>query len=147
MSASNGVVRISRKGKKKFAFGDEGTPGSEPFEVDIVNVFHQWLAVDEEFRSQYDEALDGTRPIPQCDTNKFHEVLVKFVDSLRGINVSDANYKTNLTTAEASDFLARLREQYDELVVFMRPKLREKQDSPVTSEATSDLQFSEEPEN
>ncbi len=140
MSASNGVVRISRKGKKKFAFGEEGSPGSEPFEVDVVNTFHDWLAIDEEFRSQYEEDANGARPIPQSEMHKFHQAVVDFVENLRGKSTE----REPVTTAEASDFLARLRECYDELVVFMRPKLREKQDSPVTSEATSELQFSEE---
>jgi hypothetical protein len=139
VSSSNGVIRVSRKGKKKFAFGDD-----EPFEVDVVNVFHNWLAIDEDFRSQYDEKEDGSRPIPQRDIWKFHELLVRFVESLRGIDVNAESFKPSITTAEASDFLARLRECYDDLVVFMRPKSREEQDLPGTSEEGSVLRFSEE---
>ncbi len=130
MSASNGngVIRIGRKGLKKFAFGEDGNT----FEVDVVVAFQRWICIDESFRPQEDDE-DGNHPIPTDQMPVYHQSTIEFVEGLGGGQV---------TTAEALDFIARLREQYDELAVFFRPKLREERDSPATSEA--ELRFSEE---
>lgn len=126
MSSNNGtgVIRIGRKGLKKFAFGDNPV-----FEVDVVVAFQRWLVIDDSFRT-----TDGDRRIPVADVPAYHAAAQGFIAELGGGEV---------TTAEALDFLARLREQYDELADFFRPKLREERDSPDTSEAG--LRFSEEP--
>ena len=126
MSANNGVIRIGRKGFKKFAFGEEG----EPFEVDVVVAFQKWIAVDETIRQQ-----EGDREgsILTEDMPTYHAAAVEFV--------KEVSNGQEVTTAEALDFLARLREQYDELIVFFRPRSQEELDSPDTSEAPS-LRFS-----
>ena len=133
MSANNGVIRIGRKGLKKFAFGEDG----EPFEVDVVAAFQEWINIDESFRLEEGEGIksEDVGTIPTEDMSKFHAAAVAYVKSL-------SNYDT-LTTSEALDFLARLREQYNELTVFFRPKSREERVSPDTSEV--ELRFSEEP--
>lgn len=119
---SNGVIRIGKKGVKKFAFGDDGAP----FEVDVVVVFQQWVATDEGFR-------DADFSIPSDRMLEYHAAAVSFVQQLCGHEV---------TTAEALDFIARLREQYDEVAAFFRPKSREERASLDTSEA--ELRFSAE---
>lgn len=129
----NGVIRIGRKGIKKFAFGDDGTP----FEVDVVVAFQQWAAIDEGFR---DKTEDDS--IPTADMRAYHEAAVDFVNSLRFTTGNASEAVNKLTTAEALDFLARLREQYNEVARFFRPNPSEKQDSPDTSGA--DITFSEE---
>jgi len=134
MSASNGVVRIERRGKKQFAFGEEG----RPFEVDVVNAFHRWVEVDDEFRGPDDRAI--------ADLPAYHAAAVALVKELSGDESLD------LTTAEALDFLARLREVYDDLAIFFRPKSPEERGSLGTSAATSSgtsetrMQFSDEPD-
>lgn len=128
MSASNGVIRIGKKGMKKFAFGDEGAP----FEVDVVVAFQAWIGIDEGFRGQSSNESIRTEDMPA-----YHQSAVNFVRELGGMDNTSA-----ITTAEALDFIARLREQYDELVVFFRPKLREERASPDTSGV--ELQFSPE---
>jgi hypothetical protein len=128
VSQNNGVIRIGRKGTKKFAFGEDGAP----FEVDVVVAFQQWVTTDESFRPM-DQDEDGNRPIPTEDIPKFHQAAVDFVKSLSNVEV---------TTAEALDFIARLREQYDELAIFFRPKLRDEPASPATSGV--ELRFSAE---
>ena len=51
MSAgSNGVIRVGRKGRKKFAFGE-----GEPFEVDVVVAFQEWICIDDGFRERGDD--------------------------------------------------------------------------------------------
>lgn len=128
MSGSNGVIRIGRKGLKKFAFGDDGAP----FEIDVVATFQRWIEIDEQFRPE-ESNEEGSRSIPTTRMPEYHQTAVLFIKELGGGKV---------TIAEALDFLARLRECYDELVVFFRPKSREERDSPDTSEV--ELRFSAE---
>lgn len=129
MSADNGVIRIGRKGLKKFAFGDDG----EPFEVDVVIAFQHWIGIDDGFRPQ-EEDQDGGRPIPTAEVPAYHQAAVAFVAGL-------CNSKVEVTVAEALDFLARLREQYDELADFFRPRSRQERASPDTLEEASATQF------
>lgn len=126
MSANNGVIRVGRKGIKKFAFGD-----GDPFDVDIVVAFQEWIETDEKFREDTDD-----RSIPLPLMAEYHRAAVEFVTKLSQGTVE------SVTTAEALDFLARLREQYSELAAFFRPKLREEEESPDTSEV--ELRFSTE---
>jgi len=127
MSANNGVIRIGRKGLKKFAFGEDGPV----FEVDVVVAFQRWIDIDDKFRLE--DAGDNDRSIPNADMPLYHQAAVSFVKELGGGDV---------TTAEALDFLARLREQYDELADFFQPKSREERASPGTSVEGSGLRFS-----
>lgn len=139
MSASNGVVRIGRKGKKKFAFGEEGAP----FEVDVVVAFQGWVIIDEGFRPA-EENADGGRPIPAAEMPAYQQAAVAFVEGLN-LDPATGEPRASLTVAEALDFLARLREEYEALATFFRPNLRRERDSPATSEGRSALRFSEEP--
>lgn len=127
MSSNNGtgVIRIGRKGLKKFAFGD-----NDPFEVDVVVAFQRWLVIDDGFRP----ATSEDKRIPVAEVPTYHAAAQGFIAELGGGEV---------TTAEALDFLARLREEYDALADFFRPRSREERASPDTSEAG--LHFSEEP--
>jgi hypothetical protein len=134
MSASNGVIRIGRKGIKKFAFGEDGPV----FEVDVVTAFQQWIAIDESFRGESGKESVKTQDMPQ-----YHHAATEYAKQLSGSADGMPQYP-NLTTAEALDFIARLREQYDELADFFRPKSRERPDSLGTSEA--ELRFSVEPD-
>jgi hypothetical protein len=134
MSSSNGVIRIGRKGIRKFAFGDDGPP----FEVDVVVAFQKWIMIDDEFRStELNE--NGNRIIPLERMPEFHQAAIAFVEQLRGGPISGEGL---ITTAEALDFIARLREQYDELADFFQPRSLEERDSPGTSEV--ELRFSQE---
>lgn len=125
MSESNGVIRIGRKGIKKFAFGEDGPA----FEVEVVEAFHEWVNTDGGFR-------DENRIVKDEDIASYHEAAVKFVTGL-------SKYKEGeITKAEALDFIARLREEYDKLATFFQPKSPEKLDSPATT--GSELTFSAE---
>jgi hypothetical protein len=136
MSASNnGVVRIARKGLKKFAFGEEGQPGSEPFEVDVVVAFQAWMNIDDGFREE--EQPGGRRAIPDEKMHEYHATAVQFVRQLATDPKKPGAGMPDITTAEALDFLARLREAYDDMAYFFRPKSREERGSPGTSEAES----------
>ena len=129
MSANNGVIRVGRKGKKKFAFGEDG----QPFEVDVVVAFQEWIGIDDQFRDRSED-----RSILITDMPEYHRAAVAFVVGLAVNQIN--NEAPEITTAEALDFIARLREQYDEVATFFQPRSREEQDSPATSGA--ELRFS-----
>ena len=124
MSASNGVIRIGHKGIKQFAMGEDG----KPFDVDIVTAFQEWVGIDEQLRDE------ETGLVPTAGMPGYHQAAVAFVERLSGGSV---------ITAEALGFIARLREQYDELAVFFQPRSPERPASPVSSAA--ELRFSAEP--
>lgn len=126
----NGVIRIGRKGIKKFAFGEDG----EVFSVDVVVAFQEWIRIDEEFRERSED-----HTVLLGDMVDYHRAAVEFAGGLAANAHGD---RPKITTAEALDFIARLREQYDELVDFFRPKSREEPDSHGTSGV--ELQFSTE---
>lgn len=131
MSSSNGVVRIGRKGTKKFAFGEDGPV----FELDVVVAFQRWIEVDSTFRPE-DTDTGGSRDIAAADMPAYHQAAVHFAKECVG------DMDAPVTTAEALDFIARLREQYDDLVTFFRPRSSEERASPATSEVGSELRFS-----
>jgi hypothetical protein len=144
MSANNGVIRIGRKGIKRFAFGEDG----KPFEVDVVVAFQGWLCIDDEFR-EHEGCVD--RSIKTTDMPEFHQAAVNYVQSLaynpvgygidgRGMPLPSPT--PQLTVAEAMEFLALLREEYDALLTFFQPRSPAKPDLPDTSEVG--LRFSEE---
>lgn len=139
MSQNNGIIRIGKKGLKKFAFGDEDAPNGPPFEVDVVITFERWLVIDDQFRPiERDEK--GERNIPRAEMPAYTNASAVFVEELRGdIAKSQEGYQP-VTTAEAMDFMARLREEYDALLVFFQPKLRQEPESQGTSEV--EMRFS-----
>lgn len=146
---ANGVIRIGNKGTKKFAFGVEGSPGGEVFELDVVSTIQEWFNIHDQFVNEGEENEDGKKVIQAVEIPRYHQAAIEFVEDLRCTNLKNREAKDNpesgyklVTVAEALDFNARLREVYDELVVFFRPKSREEQDSPDTSAV--ELQFSEE---
>lgn len=127
----NGVIRIGRKGRRKFAFGEDGAP----FEVDVVAAFQEWVCIDESIRDQFED-----RVIPNSAMPEFHAQAVAFATRLAG-KLTDG--PPTVCPAEAMDFIARLREQYDEVATFFHPRSRAERDSPDTSAV--ELRFSEEP--
>lgn len=129
------VVRIERKGRKKFAFGAEGAP----FEVDVVVAFYDWVDADNKFRGE-------DRTIPDDQSKAYNEAAVAFVQGLMMLPDKSGDAlkdRPDITTAEALDFIARLREQYEACADFFRPKLGGERDSPDTSQGT-ELRFMEE---
>lgn len=123
-NGSNGVIRIGRKGLKKFAFREDGAE----FEFDVVDVSHKWWGEDEKIREKYVDRL-----IPTDGLEEYYDVAVAFVKELSEAVPDD------LTKAEAMEFLAHLREQYDELADFFQPKKREERASPATSAPASEF--------
>jgi hypothetical protein len=138
LSNNDGVIRIGRKGTKKFAFGEDG----EPFEVDVVVVMRDWFDIDDEFRELDPDVLDDDgrpmRVVPRDAAKAYNNAVMEFATKLAPEGSGPES------TGEALDFLARLREQYDELADFFQPRKRGEGRSPASSGVA--LQFSEEEE-
>lgn len=132
MSLNNGVIRIGKKGLVQFAFNEDG----KPFTVDVVVAFYEWVSIDEQFRERTDD-----RSILPGDMPKYHDEAVLFAKRM-ATDPLGPGVEVDITTAQALDFIARLREQYDEVAVFFRPKLKKERESPDTSVA--ELKYSEE---
>lgn len=125
MSESNGVIRIGRKGLKKFAFGEDGAE----FSVDVVKTWQEWINIDESVRDTEGQIKAENMPL-------YHKAVVDFAAEL-------SNSKPeSLTVAEGLEFIAKMREQYEELADFFQPKKRKEQE-PSASSATG-MQFTEE---
>lgn len=120
MSASNGVIRINRKGKKLFAIGEEGPS----FEIDVSIVYDQWYVIDQGFADE-----GGLIP-----TDK----LVERNAAMRTF-VCDISQCADVTMAEAQEFIKLLGEEVQKLRVFFAPKSPDKQSSPESLE----LRFSQ----
>lgn len=127
---TDGVIKIGRKGLRKFAFGD-----GPAFEVDVVVAFQKWMDTDDQFRPIEPDA-DGRRPV--MDVSAWHKAAVGMVLDLAG----DGYKEIQITVAEALDFIARLREEYDAVADFFVPRSAKKPESPDTSAPA--LSFSEE---
>ena len=127
MSQNNGVIRVGRKGTKKFAFGEDG----EPFEVDVVSAFQKWTELDDSYREKSDD-----RSILMSDMQSYYNAAKNFVYMLSGDTIG------TITIAEALEFLAKLKDEYSALTDFFRPRSRDEPDLPDSSGA--ELRFSEE---
>jgi hypothetical protein len=90
MSEGNGteIIRIGRKGVKRFALGD-----GEPFSVDVIVVSNQWSDIDGSFR---DEKGD----IPRERWTECNKAAWDFVKQLSGTQ--------DITLAEALEFIAKI---------------------------------------
>ena len=107
----NGVLRISRKGRCKFAFGDD-----LPFEVDVVAVFDEWVQIDSSFRNEAGE-------LPPDKVCAYGGSKLSFVQSI--VNAAYQTQGTNgpsLSHAEAAEFLAMVQTKIEELRPFFAPK-------------------------
>lgn len=135
MSEGNGtgIIRIGRKGLRKFAFGEDGAP----FEVDVVVAYQRWMEIDDEFRPPLPDE-EGNRLVPVADMGRYNAAAAAFATEL----AHDPKKPNVLTVTEAREFIELLRQEYNRMADFFRPKLRAAPASPATSGAA--LRFSEE---
>lgn len=120
----NGVFRVGRKGRRKFAFGE-----GAPFEVDVVDAYERWIEIDESFRVQ--EGSEGVKPedigtIPTAVLAQHRQAAVMFTQELSG--------ETDLSKTEALEFIRMLREQYREMAESFRDRRHEDAASQDSSE-------------
>ena len=114
---SEGVIKIGRKGIRKFAFGD----GAE-FAIDVISVRNEWLEIDRSFR-------DENSMIAPENVAKLNQSALAFVREVakdQSVNMS-----------EALEFMARLTEEAAKLRRFFVPAFDEKLESQGSSEPGS----------
>ncbi len=129
---NDGVIRIGRKGLRTFAFGDD-----KPFTVDVVVQMQQWIIIDDAFRPVTPNE-NGEHPIPKAEMPAFHEAGRQFV---MGIAKTGEEPAPDLTVTEAFEFLAELRNAYNEMLDFFVPKSSHKPEPPGTTAVPSGLEF------
>ena len=112
----NGVVRIGKKGKKKFAFGDDGPV----FEVDVVVTWSYWQTKRAEFQEPFPDDPKMVW-IPPTKTMAYQQAVVDFCHQLQANSKPPSGFPA-VTLAEALEFLAKIEEEYEELKVFFQPK-------------------------
>ena len=126
------ILRIGRRGKVKFAFGEEGEPGSEAFFVDIVKVLDAWIDVDWQLRD-----AEGKLPADKNEEygqNK-HEFAQRIVTEAYAAQHA-GKVPPELTRAEASEFLAYVSQEASKLRGFLPKPSETAQSSPKHMELT-----------
>ncbi len=114
------VIRIGRKGRKLFAFGEEG----KPFEVDVVALHSEWVNVDRTFR---DEKGD----VPSDRLLEMNKTALEFVMAVgRQVDVD----LSDISLAEALEFIKEITEEVHKLKDFFVPKFSDAPSSPESTE-------------
>ncbi len=113
------VIRIGRKGRRLFAFGEEG----KPFEVDVVALHSEWVNVDRTFR-------DDKGDVPPERLLEMNRTALEFVVAVGqqvGVDLAD------ISLAEALEFIKEITEEVHRLRGFFVPKFSE---GPSSAEST-----------
>lgn len=122
MSENNGdVIRVGRKGRRSFAFGETG----EPFSLDVIEVNNEWSQIDGDFR-------DAEGKVPRDKLPELHAALWRFV--------RDKAKTEEITLAEAMEFMKCITEEAMRLKAFFTVKSVEKE--PSSPESSTTLNFS-----
>jgi hypothetical protein len=125
MSEANGVIRIGRKGKMKFAFGD-----GPAFEVDIIEIHDEWWVIDQSLR-------DAENKVPVDQTCAYNMSKLTYVQNI--VNKACGPGAPILTHAEAAEFIVKVQQEVLKLRDFFDPALSEQPISPLPTE----LRFSQ----
>jgi hypothetical protein len=117
---SNGVLRIGRKGRMKFAFGE-----AAPFEIDVVQVYNQWVVLRAQFENEKGE-------IDEPNMQACNESTMRWVSQMASV--------PDITLAECLEFIHLISQEKDKLALFFAPKSQGAPGSP----ANTELRFSTE---
>ena len=129
-SEQNGTLRISRKGRCKFAFGDD-----PEFLIDVVAAFDEWCQIDSSFR-------DDKGELPKDQVCAYAGAKLSFVQQLTATAYAQQLQGTqppNLSHAEAAEFVTLVQQKVQELRPFFAPKSADVPSSPESME----LRFSQ----
>ncbi len=113
--STNGVFKIARRGRIKIEF--EGSDG--PFEIDVIEVYDQWVEMDWLLRDKEGE-------LPMAKWNEHGQNRLNFVQAV----VNDAYAKIGkapptLTRHEAQAFIVHIQQEVATLRDFLSPKKEE----------------------
>jgi hypothetical protein len=123
--SANGILRIGRKGKRTFVFGDEGADEVQ-FTVDVVAVYNQWVVI----RSQFTDESGG---VPDANLEACNKATWQFVMDLTKSEACP-NGVQGLTLAEVLEFVAMIGEEKEKLASFFQRKSKDEPSSPPSTE-------------
>ena len=121
MSEGNGILKIGRKGKKKFAIGD-----GAPFEIDVIAENNRWIRLSNEYCTEKNE--DGQMVCPRNQMEARELAGWQYVQQISGT--------ADVTLAEALEFLSVLAEEAGKLQPFFKPRSSDEPSSPEHSTLT-----------
>lgn len=139
----NGVLRIPRKGLRKFQYGEEGdvnpATGAPYPEVllDVVQACNQWDARDRAFRDE-----DGEGKVPREKYDAYNEAKYAFAREALGVPIPPAGedkVAEVFSLRDAHYFVHVLQAERKELLGFFDEK---KPDSPPSPGGSTTLRFS-----
>lgn len=130
MSADNGVIRMARKGKAKFAFGED-----PPFEIDVREFWDEWFSVDHNLRDEKGDIPKESYMAYEQQKRAFVQTVVSgaYTNQIPG---KDAPV---LTRTEVDEFLARVREEVEKTRVFTEVR----SPGPQQSQESSAIRFAQ----
>lgn len=113
MSASNGVIKITKRSKKQFQFGEEGPA----ITLDVIEVSDQWHEINFALR-----VLEGEMwTIPANKVNEFAVNRLNFVQSIVNDAYKDKSAPT-LSRIEAEEFIQLVQKEVEALRNFSSSK-------------------------
>ncbi len=117
-SSSNGVIRLGRKGMRKFQLGDD-----DPIvEFDVVHVWNQWLEIDRSYRT------GDSGAVPPDKYPELNAALNKFACEMLQVK--------EMSDADALHFQSQLNKEVDALLDFFGSRSEEKPSSPQSTRLT-----------
>ena len=120
--SQNGVVRITKRGVVKFAFGETG----KEFEVDVVQVYDEFVEMEWGF-------CDENNKIPKEKHPEYRKARVDFTQAI--VNDAYGNETAPIITrGESDEFISRILEEVAKLRPFSKESSEEKQSSPSSTE-------------
>ncbi len=136
--STNGVVKIARRGRAKFQFGDD----DQPFEVDVLAVYDQWYVVNWQLRD-IDEKGDGV--VPNDKQDEFGQNRLNFAQAV--VNSAYESQQLGaapvLCRAEAEAFIDEISKKAAELRNFTVSKKDTPSSQPDSTGESARINFSQ----
>lgn len=133
MSSGNGVIRIGKKGLRKFAFGDDDS--APIIEVDVVNVHDELVELDWKYRDAEGKLLPDKSREHRTARFEFVKGLILETMKVASLEKQHALKKVadDLTLAEALEFERYITEETARLKDFFAPATGNGQSPPGSS--------------
>jgi hypothetical protein len=132
MSATNGdgIIKVGRRGIRKFEFGDEA--GSVTIELDVIGVWDEWVEIDHSFRDEKGVILKDRLVERNTRCRTWVQGMIEAAGGVT--NAEDASHVAqHLSLTDALTFMKLLCEEVEKLKVFFERSTGEKPSSGVSS--------------
>lgn len=137
-TSTNGIIRIPKRGRAKFQFGDDDA--SEPvIDVDVIEVYDAWSEIEWVLR-------DKEGVLPNDKINEHGQNRLNFVQAV----VNDAYAKVaskpavpTISRAEAEAFIVEVSRKAKELRDFFLLKKDDPSSAPASTAPETEIRFSQ----